>query len=115
MLNVGCGQSFEGTDRIDFMKTPATTKIGDIEEGLPYEDNLFDKILCYRVLEHLRDLKSFMEECYRILKKGGEMHLQTDRRHDSFVRSLGTNFSVNLVSWNNVFNKRNKQTRSTSI
>ncbi len=79
VLNVGCGQRFEGTDRIDFMKTPATTKICNIEEGLPYEDNIFDKIICYRVLEHLRDLKSFMEECYRVLKKGGgEMHLQTD-------------------------------------
>ncbi len=79
ILNVGCGNSFEGTDRIDFMKTPATTKICDIEEdGLPYKDNTFDEIICYRILEHIRNMKSLMNECFRVLKKGGKISLQTD-------------------------------------
>ena len=78
ILNIGCGNSFEGTDRIDFMKTPATTKICDIEEGLPYKDGTFDEIICYRVLEHLRNLKTFMSECHRVLKQRGGIRLQTD-------------------------------------
>lgn len=78
ILNIGCGNSFEGTDRIDFMKTPSTTKVCDIENGLPYEKDTFDEIICYRLLEHLRNLKTFIDECFRVLKNGGKICLQTD-------------------------------------
>lgn len=78
ILNIGCGYSLEGTDRIDFMKTSATTKVCDVEKGLPYKNDTFDEIICYRVLEHLRNLKIFIDECFRVLKKGGKMCLQTD-------------------------------------
>jgi predicted SAM-dependent methyltransferase len=78
VLNIGCGYSFEGTDRIDLVKTPATTKVCNIEDGLPYKENTFDKIICHHVFEHIRNLKSFLEECYRVLKIGGKIDLRTD-------------------------------------
>jgi SAM-dependent methyltransferase len=78
ILNVGCGDSNYGTDRIDFMKTPTTTKVADANFPLPYEDNTFDEIYANCVLEHLKNLGTFSEECYRVLKKGGKLYVHTD-------------------------------------
>jgi len=78
ILNVGCGFDMEGTDRIDFKKTPATTKVCNIEKGFPFPDNTFDKIKARMVFEHFRNLGFFIDECYRVLKKGGEIEIITD-------------------------------------
>jgi predicted SAM-dependent methyltransferase len=78
ILNVGCGEDMYGTDRLDMKKTKATTKVCDIGKGLPYQDNTFDEIRAYFILEHLRNVGFFIDECYRILKRGGLLDLQTD-------------------------------------
>ena len=77
ILNIGCGLDFTGTDRIDIMKTPATTRVYDLESGLPYENKTFNEIICYHVIGHIRNLKLFMDECYRVLKDGGIIILKT--------------------------------------
>jgi len=78
ILNIGCGDDMYGTDRIDFYKTKATTKICNVEEGLPFEDNTFDKLKADYVLEHLKNIGFFINECHRVLKYGGILDLQTD-------------------------------------
>ncbi len=78
ILNIGCGNDMYGTDRIDMKETKATTKLWNAEEGLPYKDNTFDEIRAYYVVEHLRNVGLFIDECYRVLKKGGSLDLQTD-------------------------------------
>ncbi len=37
---------------------------------LPFDDELFDLIICSEILEHLRDQKAAVRELYRILKPG---------------------------------------------
>jgi len=78
ILNVGCGNDYYGTDRIDIVKTEATTKTGDLEQGFPYPDNYFDEVYARSILEHTKNLKLFAEECYRVLKKGGKLFIRTD-------------------------------------
>jgi len=42
-----------------------------VAENLPYEENSFDVILCFDVLEHVDDWKQVISEAYRVLKKDG--------------------------------------------
>ncbi|WP_379966020.1 class I SAM-dependent methyltransferase [Epilithonimonas sp. UC225_85] len=48
----------------------------DITE-IPVEDNYFDSIFCYHILEHIEQDKKAISELYRVLKKGGKAFVQT--------------------------------------
>jgi ubiquinone/menaquinone biosynthesis C-methylase UbiE len=47
----------------------------DIKQ-LPFEENYFDLIICYHVLEHVEDDHKAMQELFRVLKSGGVALLQ---------------------------------------
>lgn len=44
---------------------------GNIEKGIPFQDNSFDLILCEQLLEHLNDPKAAVIELNRVIKPGG--------------------------------------------
>jgi ubiquinone/menaquinone biosynthesis C-methylase UbiE len=67
-----------GTDRVDFIKTPATTLVWDLERGIPFPDEIFDEVCSKSFLEHLPNIGFHLKECYRVLKKGGLIDLTTD-------------------------------------
>ncbi len=46
-----------------------------VGESLPFEDETFDAILTFDVLEHVRDVRKTLSECYRVLKPGGKLFL----------------------------------------
>lgn len=46
-------------------------------ENIQYPDNHFDIIVAVELIEHLIDPKSFLKECYRILRPGGLMYITT--------------------------------------
>lgn len=50
--------------------------IGSFEK-LPYQDNLFDFIYMGEVLEHTWVPKQVIDECYRVLKPGGQLIMDT--------------------------------------
>jgi SAM-dependent methyltransferase len=78
ILNVGCGNDTYGTDRIDIFPTSATTAVADLESKWPYENETFDIVYAKCILEHIRNLKNFSDECYRVLKPGGKLFIRTD-------------------------------------
>lgn len=46
--------------------------VGDAE-SLPFEDNSFDFVVAAFLIVHLKDLKRFFDEAYRVLKDGGKL------------------------------------------
>jgi len=44
---------------------------------IPKEDNFFDFIFCYHILEHIDDDAAAMKELYRVLKSKGKAFIQT--------------------------------------
>jgi len=45
--------------------------------AIPEEDNSFDQIICYHVLEHIPDDQAAIKELYRVLKPNGHVLIQT--------------------------------------
>ena len=82
-LDVGCGMkpfqmcfdaaNYVGID-IEVSGRPETMKCADkYFDGIniPYGDAEFDGILCTHVWEHAEELGSLLDECDRVIKKGG--------------------------------------------
>jgi len=54
--------------------------LGDVKYNITNincEDNKFDLIICYHILEHIEDDNQAMRELYRVLKRGGTCIIQT--------------------------------------
>jgi ubiquinone/menaquinone biosynthesis C-methylase UbiE len=44
----------------------------DLEaDDLPYDDNMFDLVICNQVLEHLKNYRKVIDDLIRVTKKGG--------------------------------------------
>jgi len=64
----------------DFSHRLSTLKM-DITD-IPMQDNQFDCIICYHVLEHIPDDHKAMRELFRVLKPGGWAILQSPVDHN---------------------------------
>lgn len=62
-------------------------KIADLNKRLLYRNDSFDAAIAYHVIEHLVNVRLFISELHRVLKKGG-------------YAVIGT---PNLASWHNIF------------
>ncbi|MGE0587545.1 MAG: methyltransferase domain-containing protein [Cyclobacteriaceae bacterium] len=106
LLEVGCGEG-RGIDlMIDKVKSyTAIDKIEDVIQRLrqkypsgkflsgnipPFhglEDNSFDTVISFQVIEHIEDDKYFLKEINRVLKPGGTAYLTTPNRIMSLSRN----------------------------
>jgi len=85
VLDIACGAvKFKGATGLDYniRSYQDKEKQADIVYDLnqfpyPFEDNSFDLIWCSHFLEHFEDLPKIMEECYRLLKPGGKIAINT--------------------------------------
>ena len=79
-LNIGCGEKdFPDCVNVDIRHTYITHLIYDLEKfPYPFEDNEFENIYAYDILEHLTDVMAVMEELHRILKVGGKLFIRTN-------------------------------------
>jgi ubiquinone/menaquinone biosynthesis C-methylase UbiE len=53
------------------------TFVHDLEKGLPFADNSFEKIYCISVLEHIHNLDSLIKHIYRVAKNGCIIEVRT--------------------------------------
>jgi methionine biosynthesis protein MetW len=94
ILDIGCGDGTFGYDLLkigydvygvdlseEIVKGAKSrgikVKVYNVEDGLPFESNLFDCIFAGEIIEHLIDTDNFITECKRILKKNGFLIITT--------------------------------------
>lgn len=68
------------TLNIDYITTDLSSDLAEFKasiDSLPFEDDSFDMIICYHVLEHVKDDQKGMREMYRVLRKGGIALIQS--------------------------------------
>jgi predicted SAM-dependent methyltransferase len=74
LLNVGCGSVFHPTwVNLDLVSNSVDVQAFDIRQGFPFPNSTFDACYSSHLLEHftLEEARSFIEECFRVLKPGG--------------------------------------------
>ena len=77
VLEIGCGtRKAEGAVGLDLLDLPGVDIVHDLEVfPWPVEDGAFDRVLCYHVLEHVRDICGVMDELHRVTAPGGRVHI----------------------------------------
>lgn len=79
-LNLGAGKLDvrEGYVNLDMTAYPNIDIVWDLNKlPLPFEDNQFDEILAYSILEHINNFIPLVMELHRILKPGGMIKIRT--------------------------------------
>lgn len=105
LLEIGCGEgrgvellapqvsSFTAIDKIgeviDVLRErfPAHTFTQSHIPPLSFEDNIFDSIVSFQVIEHIKEDKQYLEEIHRVLKPGGVAVITTPNRPLSLTRN----------------------------
>lgn len=76
-LDIGCGQNkWPGFIGMDISNKVGAEIVHDWEDfPWPIASASIDEINASHVLEHTKDLINFMNECYRIMQMGAQMHV----------------------------------------
>lgn len=76
-LDLGCGDTLQHPDNIgvDLLRSTATRVIADVSRPLPFATGGIDQIFTVHVLEHLADFLPLIDECHRVLRRGGVLHI----------------------------------------
>lgn len=95
LLELGCGEgrgvellapladSYIGIDKIKSVierlegKYPDYKFMSGVFPPFPFEDNSFDSIVTFQVIEHVGDDSGFIQEIHRVLKPGGKALITT--------------------------------------
>lgn len=85
VLDVGCGRKpyrdiieprCDAYIGMDIEKRDGVDVVGDAQK-LPFDENSFDVIVAFQVMEHLPEPNEFLAECYRVCKQGGHVLITT--------------------------------------
>ena len=77
-LNLGVGrESLEGWLNVDLQQYPGVDKLLDLDDvPWPWDDQSFDEIKAFDILEHVDDIVAVMSECWRVLQPGEQMTIR---------------------------------------
>jgi SAM-dependent methyltransferase len=77
VLDLGCGDTRQYPDNlgVDVRRTPAVAVQADVSGALPFGDRSADRIFAVHVLEHLVDFLALVDECHRVLRPDGVLHI----------------------------------------
>lgn len=76
-LDIGCGDTKQYPDNIgvDIRPADGVDVVADLSAGLPFPDRSADRIYAVHVLEHLVDFLPLVDECHRVLRPNGLLHV----------------------------------------
>jgi predicted SAM-dependent methyltransferase len=78
-VNIGAGNTGrQGWVNVDMVKTPEINCIYDCRKKLPFSTASVKGIFCEHFFEHLdysEEVPFFLDECHRVLKRGGVLRL----------------------------------------
>jgi SAM-dependent methyltransferase len=88
-LNLGCGETKkEGYVNVDWSALTHPDVVHNLNVlPYPFEDNSFDLIEIFHVLEHLDTPFAIMHELHRILKPGGMLHVKVPHFSRGFTHA----------------------------
>ena len=92
VLDIGCGRwKTKGAIGVDIIPSKGVNVICDLNKvPYPFLDESVDKIMCFEVIEHLKNYKVILKEFHRILKKDGELRLSTNNVNSLINRLFKT-------------------------
>jgi SAM-dependent methyltransferase len=76
----GAGREVAGYVNLDILRVPGVDLVSDAQ-CMPFRDEIFTRVECDAVLEHVKDPHQVMAEIYRVLEPGGYAHLVTPFCH----------------------------------
>lgn len=74
-------------------------------ENLPFEDQTFDTITCWYVLEHVDDYRKCIWEMLRCVKKDGYILLNAPDYRNSYEEHYGIDFGKSLLDYKDEFHE----------
>lgn len=76
ILDCGAGKHNVYRDNVVYLEIAPyeSTDVLAVAEELPFEDNVFDAVICLNVLEHVKYPFTAAEELARVLKPGGKLY-----------------------------------------
>jgi SAM-dependent methyltransferase len=77
IVDLGCGdqRQYATNFGVDRRRTPEVAAVADVSRPLPFRDGGVDRIFVVHVLEHLIDFLPLVDECHRVLRPGGVLHV----------------------------------------
>ncbi|HEX7745936.1 MAG TPA: methyltransferase domain-containing protein [Micromonosporaceae bacterium] len=79
MLDLGCGDTKQYASNVGIDLRPArgADVLADLSRSLPVAADSVDAILAVHVLEHLIDFLALVDDCHRVLRPGGTLHVMS--------------------------------------
>jgi len=103
ILNIGCENDTRGTHFIDkFPKKRHVPQVIQCDmdiDKIPFDGKYFDEVIFENCIEHLTNIGHAMQEIYRVLKTGGQLHLVTDNALYWYFSVKDTHLSDNYFKY----------------
>ena len=77
-LNIGCGEKIlQEYVNLDKFPLHGVDVVHDLEKfPYPFQDNIFERVECFMILEHIDDLAGVMKELHRICKNNALLRIK---------------------------------------
>ncbi|MEV4710681.1 methyltransferase domain-containing protein [Micromonospora sp. NPDC049374] len=79
VVDLGCGatKQWPGNLGLDIFPAPGVDAVADLSGSLPLADDSVDVLFAVHILEHLIDFLPLLDECHRVLRPGGVLHVMS--------------------------------------
>jgi SAM-dependent methyltransferase len=79
VMDLGCGAAKQYPENLglDLRRAHGVDAQADLSGALPLADNSVDVIFTVHILEHLIDFLALVDECHRVLRPGGTLHIMS--------------------------------------